>query len=184
MVASHGRYDCIWPLGAVTLDCVKTVAFEGTADEMWPQTVDGRAEAAAVNAMASGSQHSKCDQPPDRALAVRVGADQLGHVADRRDLDFGLPSLAATVARSVFRAARCRPPAPAHPRESHGPCAGLLSQTRSPRFSFKMCPTLPSSAFAQHGMSCRQQRLFTMSFSLHCPAEVRHRQSISARDRS
>src|SRR5260221_12333749 len=57
MVASHGRYDCIWPLGAVTLDCVKTVAFEGTADEMWPQTVDGRAEAAAVNAMASGSQH-------------------------------------------------------------------------------------------------------------------------------
>jgi hypothetical protein len=46
-----------WPLGAVPLDGVSTAAIEGDADEMWLQTVDGRAEAAAVNAMASGSQH-------------------------------------------------------------------------------------------------------------------------------
>jgi hypothetical protein len=53
--------------------------------------VDRRAEAAAVNAMASGSQHSKCDQPPDRALAVRVGADQLGRVANARGFRSDLP---------------------------------------------------------------------------------------------
>ena len=46
--------------------------------------MDRRAEAAAVNAMASGSQHSKCDQPPDRALAANVGADKLGDIADGR----------------------------------------------------------------------------------------------------
>ena len=45
--------------------------------------------------MASGSQHSKCDQPPDRALAVRVGADQLGHVPNWRGPGLDLPPLGA-----------------------------------------------------------------------------------------
>src|SRR6266404_8380537 len=103
MVASHGRYDCIWPLGAVTLDCVKTVAFEGTADEMWPQTVDGRAEAAAVNAMASGSQHR----------TMSAGWPQIP-VRQPRPALFG-PSGPPLVPRRAWRALRpsCTPAAAA-----------------------------------------------------------------------
>jgi hypothetical protein len=46
-----------WPLAAVIFDRLGTTAIEGTTDEMWFQTMDDRrAEAAALNAMASGSQ--------------------------------------------------------------------------------------------------------------------------------
>jgi hypothetical protein len=43
----------------VPLDRAGTAAIEGTADQIWFQTViDLPADAAAVNAIASGSQHS------------------------------------------------------------------------------------------------------------------------------
>src|SRR5260370_11427776 len=57
MAAARGRHECIWGLGAVPLEGVSTAAIEGAANQMWLQTVDRRAEAAAVNAMASGSHH-------------------------------------------------------------------------------------------------------------------------------
>jgi hypothetical protein len=48
-----------WPLGAVTLNRLRTATIEGTTDQNVVHTaVDRRAEAAAVNAIASGSQHS------------------------------------------------------------------------------------------------------------------------------
>jgi hypothetical protein len=48
-----------WPFAAVIIDRLGTTTFEGTTDQSWFQAVvDRRAETAAVNAMASGSQHS------------------------------------------------------------------------------------------------------------------------------
>ncbi len=47
--------------------------------------------------MASGSQHRtiKGNQPTDRPLAVGVGADKLGDIANRRGLGLNLPALGA-----------------------------------------------------------------------------------------
>jgi hypothetical protein len=48
-----------WPLAAVILDRVGTAAIEGATDERWfVAVVYRRADAAAVNAIARGSQHS------------------------------------------------------------------------------------------------------------------------------
>src|SRR5260370_22610544 len=95
MVASHGRYDCIWPLGAVNLDCVKTVAFEGTADEMWPRTVvDRRADAATVSAIASGSQHRTMN-----AISHRIA----------RSESVSIPSISATYLIGAASVSICRP---------------------------------------------------------------------------
>jgi len=46
------------------------------------------------------AQHHQDDQPPDRRLAVGVGADELGDVADWRGFGPGLRPLATTLARS------------------------------------------------------------------------------------
>jgi hypothetical protein len=58
-----------------------------------------------------GAQDHKADQPPDSLLAVGVGTDQLGDVADWRGLSLDLPALvcrplAVTLARFVLRAAK------------------------------------------------------------------------------
>jgi hypothetical protein len=58
---------------------------------MWLSTVVYRpVEAAAVNAIASGSQHRERNQPSDRPLGICVCDDKFGYVADRSG--FGLPS--------------------------------------------------------------------------------------------
>jgi hypothetical protein len=62
----------------MSVDHAGTAAIEGTADQMWSQTVvDRHAEAAAVSAIASGSQPSTV-----RAIRPRIadvgGPDQDG----------------------------------------------------------------------------------------------------------
>jgi hypothetical protein len=53
-----GSDDSSWLLAAGALDRVILAAIQGAADQMWLwPAVDRRAEAAAVNAVASGSQH-------------------------------------------------------------------------------------------------------------------------------
>ena len=57
-----------WPLAAVIIDRLGTTAFEGTTDQSWFQAVvDRGADTAAVNAIASGSQHSTM-----RAISHRI----------------------------------------------------------------------------------------------------------------
>jgi hypothetical protein len=65
-----------WPLAAGALDRGITPAIEGATDQIWFQAVvDRRAEAAAVNAIASGSRHSTMrrivlSSPPQSSSAI------------------------------------------------------------------------------------------------------------------
>jgi hypothetical protein len=67
-----------------------------------------RAEAAAFSAIASGSQHKTIsgDQVSDCRVAVGVGADELGHVADRRGFGFDAPALSRRRPRPEWRLRR------------------------------------------------------------------------------
>jgi hypothetical protein len=98
-----------WPLSAEPPDRLSTTAIEGATDQMrFQAVVDRRAETAAVNAIASGSQVSTM-----RAFSHRIarsssspGIDKLGHVADRCSLGLGLPALGCH--RSTFSLEGCK----------------------------------------------------------------------------
>jgi hypothetical protein len=65
--------------------------------ERGPRSDQCRAEArrGQRNGQRIAAQNYKGDQPPDCPLAVRVGADQLGHVADGLGLVLDLPFFGA-----------------------------------------------------------------------------------------
>ena len=90
------------------LDGVTTSAIEGTADRMWLETVDRRAEAAAVNAMASGSQHrtiSAISHRMARSLSVSEAISSATWLIGVVWVSLCRP-LAATLSCSAYRAAK------------------------------------------------------------------------------
>jgi hypothetical protein len=84
----------IWPTATVPLDGVTTAAIEGATDQMrFYAAVDGRAEAATVNAMASGLQHSTTRAISHRLARSLLVSAPTGSAASRIGrLGFGLPS--------------------------------------------------------------------------------------------
>jgi hypothetical protein len=86
------------------------------------KAVDCRADAAAVNAIASGSQRStmRAINKPDRVLAVPAKTENLGRVALRHGFGFGDPrpgldAIALHLEVGSARLARA---------QRRGPCAG------------------------------------------------------------
>jgi hypothetical protein len=76
-------------------DRVSTEAIEGAADQVWSQTVvDPQADVAAVNAIASGSQHSTI-----RAMSHRIA----------RSESVSAPSNPATYRMGAASVSACRP---------------------------------------------------------------------------